>query len=153
MRGLALSFDGAFCNLIVGKMSKPSFSPGFFISLVDIVVLFAGLIGAISLGFQAWWAGFIIGFVVFHFFLFCNVFRIPRASELIWAFVFFVLAGSTILTNTPGWSVTFIASMVLSSFLVWKATKGDAYHGICWRIWNPNLKERWLSQNSITKEE
>ena len=92
------------------KMGTSTFSPGFRLSFFDVVILFAGLIGAIVLGVQIWWAGMIIGFVVLHFFLFCNVFRISRPPELVWAAVFIVLSGFTILTEYPGWIATPIIS-------------------------------------------
>lgn len=130
-------------------MNKSSFSPGFCISLVDVVILIVGFIGSISLGYLAWWAGFIFGFVIIHFFLFCNVFRIPQILELIWACAFFVFASATILTGTPGWIATFISSMILSAFLIWKAVKRADYHGICWRTWNPGLKDWWESKHGV----
>src|SRR5947207_1687337 len=83
-------------------MIPNKFSPGFRISAFDVVVLALGAAGAIFVGMKIWWAGMIIGFVIGHFFLFCNVFRISRRPGLIWAAVFTVLATSTILTCIPG---------------------------------------------------
>lgn len=126
-------------------MEDPNFKPGFQISWLDVIVLVAGLAGSIVAGWQAWWAGVVVGFVVVHFFLFCNVFRIPRAMELVWSAFFFLLAGVTILVNFPGWIATFAASLVLSSLLVWRTTRRDDYHGICWKVLNPRLRDKWES--------
>ena len=108
-----------------------------------MVILITGLIGAIILGLQIWWAGLSIGLVVLHFFLFCNVFRISRFSELIWAGTFIVLAGTTILTEYLGWIATSVLAITLSSFLIWRETKKDNYHGIFWKAWNPTLPDWW----------
>lgn len=56
-----------------------TFKPGFRLSLLDVVVSITGLIGAFVVGSQVWWAGLVIGFVIRHFFLFCNILRIARA--------------------------------------------------------------------------
>lgn len=129
-------------------MAHPTFSPGFRLSLVDILILFVGLIGAVFLGSQILWAGLIIGFVVLHFFLFCNVFRISRPPELIWASVFVAFAGITIFTGFPGWVVTFTAAIILSAFLIWRETKREDYHGIYWEQWNPSLPDWWESRQT-----
>ena len=124
-------------------MNEARFRPGFRLSVFDGVILLAGLIGGLVAGRQAWWAGATVGFVVLHFFLFCNVFRIPRVPELIWAGVFLVLAGSTILFEVPGWGMTFGLSLVCSSALIWKATRRKDYHGVFWERRNPGLREWW----------
>ena len=95
-------------------MPAQRFTPGFRISLFDVLVLIAGMIGAFIVGVQVWWAGMVIGFVVGHFFLFCNVFRIGRKPELIWAAVFTFLAGSTVITAIPGWFLAFTMSFLLA---------------------------------------
>ncbi|CAK0748261.1 hypothetical protein CCP3SC1_1760005 [Gammaproteobacteria bacterium] len=43
------------------------------------------------MGSYVWWAGLLIGLVLGHFFLFCNVFRVTRQTELIWAGAFITL--------------------------------------------------------------
>jgi len=128
-------------------MDTPTFSPGFYFSVTDVVVLVAGILGSLLLGSIVWWYGAIIGFVILHFFLFCNVFRISRSSELIWAAGFIVLAGSTIVTEMPGWIATGIGGIALSSLLVWRETRRSDYHGICWQVWNPDLPEWWESNH------
>ena len=120
-----------------------TFKPGFRISLFDVVMLIAGMIGAVVAGSQVWWAGLVIGFVVGHFFLFCNVFRIARKPELIWAAVFVVLTSSTVLTQMPGWTVTFILSFLVAVVLIYLETKKPHYHGIGWQRINPGLREWW----------
>jgi hypothetical protein len=99
--------------------------------------------GGILLGTNIWWAGFAVAFVVLHFFLFCNVFRISRSAELFWAGAFLLLAGSTLLTGLPGWVAVILGSIALSSYFIWRETKKPSYRGICWKQWNPDLRGWW----------
>lgn len=124
------------------------FAPGFRISLLDTVVLITGMIGAFIASSYAWWAAMVIGFVVGHFFLFCNVFRIARKPELIWAAVFIILTGSTVLTGMPGWTVTFTGSLIVAVVLIYLETRKPSYHGIFWLKFNPGLPEWWEKQRN-----
>ena len=109
-----------------------TFKPGFRLSLFDVMVLIAGMIGAFVLGAQVWWLGVVIGFVVGHFFLFCNVSRIARKPELIWAAVFTGLTASTISFGMPDWIVTFPVSLLVALVLIYIETRRPHYHGIGW---------------------
>ena len=124
-------------------VSPHQFLPGFRFSAMDAVVLFVGAATAWLLGSIIWWAGVAVIFVVGHFFLFCNVFRIARGSEYTWAGTFVVLAACTLITEQPGWPVVFIACLGLSTFLIWRETRKKDYHGIFWQRWNPGLREWW----------
>ena len=128
-------------------MPHKTFSPGFRLSKLDGLILCSGLISMCLLIPRMWQAGLIIGCVVLHFFLFCNVFRITRAPELIWAAAFVLLTSLTILTGHPGWLATLIVSLALSTCLIWRATMRADYHGIYWQQWNPKLLEWWESQH------
>ena len=128
-------------------MTKPVFTPGFQLSVLDVVVLVIAVIGTYVLGRYSWWAGLIILFVVGHFFLFCNVFRIARKSELIWAGTFEVLTACTILWETPGWIITIASSLLLTTFLVVLEMRKPSYHGIFWQRINPGLLDIWNSKN------
>jgi hypothetical protein len=134
-------------------MRQPTFIPGFRISLFDTVFLTLGIAGSLFLATKLWWAGFVVGLVILHFFAFCNVFRITRRSELVWAGAFVLVCGSTITTGFPGWIATGVASVGLSSFLIWRETKYDDYHGIFWQIWNPGLRGRWERDQGIPARE
>ncbi len=67
------------------------FRPGFRLSLLNIAILLVGGIGALGAFTTEAAIWFAIAFVVGHFFLFCNVIRMARPSELIWATVFCLL--------------------------------------------------------------
>jgi hypothetical protein len=121
----------------------PTFAPGVIFSVVDAIVLVVGAWGAWFVGREIWWAGMLIAFVVGHFFLFCNVFRISRGAELIWAGVFVVLAGTNIATGVPGWASTIAGALVMTFILVVREMRKPWYHGIAWQRVNPNLRAWW----------
>ncbi len=132
------------------QAAKPAhtFQPGFRISFGDVAFLIICLGGA---AYAAWatglpWTGFVVAFVVLHFFLFCNVFRIARVPELIWGGIFAALAGSTIVFGKPGWLATSLISLALTVFLLVRETRQPHYHGVGWQRWNPKLPEWWRSR-------
>jgi hypothetical protein len=124
-------------------VSRTQFLPGFRFSAMDAVVLCLGAATAWFLGSIIWWAGVAVIFVVGHFFLFCNVFRIARGSEYTWAGAFVLLAACTLITEQPGWPGVFMVCLGLSTFLIWRETRKKDYHGIFWQRWNPGLQEWW----------
>ena len=126
-------------------MTAPNFNPGFRILPFDVLGLIIGLLGALATLTRIEWAGLVTGFVVLHFFLFCNVFRVSRSAELIWATVFLALATSTIINAVPGWTATFTGSLARSTIVSWIETKRGDYHGILWKKLNPGMPEWWES--------
>jgi hypothetical protein len=119
------------------------FNPGFRMSVFDATVLVVGLIVACALIMVAWWAGFVVGFVLGHFFLFCNVLRTSRALELAWAGVFATLAAATLVLDTPGWPVTFSVSLIATLVVAAIQMRKPSYHGVGWQSINPGLLEWW----------
>ena len=127
-------------------MTPIEFKPGFRISPLDAgIIAVAGIVSTLAWQWF-WWLGFTIAFVFAHFFLFCNVFRIARIPELIWAVVFASLAGATIVTGMPGWIATATVSVALSIVLIALEAKKPSYHGVAWRKINPRLPDWWESQ-------
>ena len=90
--------------------------------------------------------GLIIGFVVGHFFLFCNVFRVARPLEFAWASLFTALAGSTIVVEQPGWPVTLAISLAATLVVIVVQMHKPSYHGIAWQRINPELRAWWEAQ-------
>lgn len=129
-------------------MAETKFQPGFRLSTVDCIVFVVGTIASFWLWPTAWWIGFIVVFVVAHFFLFCNVFRIARTLELIWSGIFVVLTYCTIMFGTPTWAITIAVSLLTTAVLVAIEMQKPSYHGILWQRINPRLREWWASQDS-----
>lgn len=124
------------------KIETP-FSPGFRISVTDILVLIAGTVASAWLASIDLPIGLVIAFVVAHFFLFCNVIRMARRLELTWAAIFAGLAGCTILLQVPDWPMTFAASLLATLVLVVVQLRRPSYHGVLWRRINPDLPRWW----------
>lgn len=124
-------------------MKQTVFAPGFRLSGADGFVLIAGTAAAIALSMYVWWWGFLPAFVFAHFFLFCNVIRMARPLELIWAVVLVVLAGTTIAWDTPGWWVTALASLLVTVVVVIVEMRKPSYHGVGWQRINPGLPAWW----------
>ena len=124
-------------------MNLAAFAPGFRFSVVDGFVLVGGVAGTIVLSIFAWWEGFAIGFVIAHFFLFCNVVRMARRLELLWGGVFVALAGATIAMDTPGWLVTTGVSLSVTVIAVIVQIRNPEYHGVGWKWTNPGLPACW----------
>jgi hypothetical protein len=127
-------------------MPTPAFAPGFRFSNLDGVVLVAGVIGTVFLGAFVWWIGFVIGFTIAHFFLFCNVFRLARPLELVWAAAFVTLCSATIILENPGWYLTIAISSCVTILVVAIEMRKPSYHGVAWRVINPSLQKWWESQ-------
>ena len=136
-------------------MPLSSHTPGFRLSVSDIAVLIVGVIATVYLWQKiAWWAGLMIAFPVGHFFLFCNVFRIPRKPELIWASTFVILTSLTLLTEFPGWALTFVTSLAVSTLLVLRQLFQPGYHGVFWKTFNPGMTG-WTPRSNpeVTREQ
>ncbi|MEE8623734.1 MAG: hypothetical protein V3T19_00160 [Acidiferrobacterales bacterium] len=114
-------------------------------SQLDIAILLVGIVGVVLAGLVAPYAGFVIAFVVGHFFLFCNVFRVSRLPELTWAIIFIGLSTATILVGQPGWLVTALCSLIVTIGVIFREIRKPSYHGVFWRTWNPDLEAWWLS--------
>jgi hypothetical protein len=124
------------------------FRPGFRFSPLDGLVLFIGAGLTWLLGSQMVVAGLLVAFVVGHFFLFCNVFRISRRSELIWAAIFVILAVTAIVAGTPPWPVVFGISLVVTIWLIRREMAQPSYHGVGWRRINPSLESWWRDKHA-----
>lgn len=127
-------------------MPPRTFEPGFRLSRIDVAVLVVGGIGAGVASSTDRMLAMIILFVVGHFFLFCNVLRMSRSLELIWAAVFAALAISTIRTGSPGWAVTYGSTALVTIILAAIELRAASYHGVGWRRLNPKLPDWWAAR-------
>ena len=114
-------------------MNSTDLPPGFRFSLQDAVVLVIG-----ALATWIWWRVHpafapALPIVLGHFFLFCNVFRISRRSELIWAGIFLVNALFWAL-NSQDVSINWIGLLVVQApvtlTLILLEMFWPGYHGI-----------------------
>lgn len=130
-------------RLVFNTNAKYAFAPGFRLSALDVIILVVGVVTAFALVMVVWWGGFVVGFVVAHFFLFCNVVRMARLLELAWAGVFVALAAATVALDAPGWPVTATVSLVATVAVVVVQMRKPSYHGLGWQWINPGLPAWW----------
>lgn len=130
-------------------MNEREFAPGFRISWSDGAVLAAGA-AAVALAPRE--LALVAGVAVGHFFLFCNVFRIRRGPELLWAGVFVALAGATLAWGRPGWAITVGSALALAAGLIAREMRYAGYHGVGWRRVNPGLPEWWRARQGGRRE-
>ena len=123
-------------------MGKPAFNPGFRLSLRDVIVLLIGIIAAGGLAFVAPPVSLVVGATVLHFFLFCNVFRIRRGPELIWAAAFLGLSLAAMHWGLA-WPIALLAGFGVAAVLIVNEFRHPSYHGVGWRRLNPSLPEWW----------
>jgi len=121
------------------------FRPGFRLSLLDVLILLVGASAAAVAADSFMWLAFVISMAVGHFFLFCNVFRIARNLEFIWAAIFVLLAWGTIRFGQPGWLLTTLLTLATTITVIAIEMRKPSYHGIGWSRINPNLREWWES--------
>ena len=119
------------------------FQPGFRLSEMDVGIVMLGICSSVLLARLDERLGVASLFVLAHFFLFCNVLRMSRPLELIWAVLFVLLAGSTFYFGLPPWHYTLIAMLVVTLILAFVQILQPSYHGVVWRKFNPNLKQWW----------
>ena len=117
---------------------------GFRLSVSDVafIIIGSGLTYYLwpRIGKQA----LIIPFVIAHFFLFCNIFRVRRKPELIWAGVFLVNAGSWHLSGDLNLYWVFGAQLLLTAIIILNEFRCPRYHGVFATKINPHL-DQYLS--------
>jgi hypothetical protein len=127
------------------------FKPGFRLSKIDILVIIVGVVVAAASFSYSSVITFLVLFVVGHFFLFCNIIRMSRSSELIWSGIFLALSSASLLKGIPSWSVTVFSSTLLTVIIVVIETRKSSYHGVAWQKINPGLPD-WFSAN-VSKDD
>lgn len=114
---------------------------GFRLSLVDSIVLAVTIIASLLLWKFTNGLSCMGLLVVLHFFLFCNVFRVPRIPELIWGLAYLILSAALLYFEqfTPLWNAITILPVTLL-VLLW-SLRLPTYHGIFAKQWNPKLDD------------
>lgn len=123
--------------------STADFVPGFRLSRVDIAVLVIGAAVAAVFWRNDPLLSCIVTWVVGHFFLFCNVVRMNRRFELIWAGFFAAVMAVSLATGVVASWLAFVMSAGVTVVLVLLEMRRVDYHGVFWRELNPGLPEWW----------
>lgn len=141
-------WEGAIVCIIsfhIQRNSKmaPTFAPGARLSALDVSVIVVTAVVAVYLSSITWWWGAGLAFVVGHFFLFCNIVRMARPLQLVWATAFTALAAMTILSGSPSPAATAGLSLLVTLVVVVIELRKPSYHGLGWQTINPNLPNWW----------
>ena len=126
--------------------STVKFQPGFRLSELDVGFLILGVCTAVLLARLDERLGIAVLFVLAHFFLFCNVLRMSRPLELVWAGLFVLLAVSTFYFDLPSWNYTIAVMLVVTLMLALVQLLQPSYHGVFWRKINPKLEHWWAAR-------
>ena len=122
---------------------KNEFKPGFRLFYTDILFLILAATTVIYLSNKHTQLSIIIVFVVGHFFLYCNIIRMSRKPELIWAFLFLALNLANLYFSKPSFIMVLSLSFISTLILVVLEMRKDDYHGIGWSKINPELRKWW----------
>jgi hypothetical protein len=85
-----------------------------------------------------WWMLLI---VAGHFFLFCNVFRVRRRFEIIWAVFLLFNCAAWIFLGHLDWPHVLVTQVPFTIAAVIAEMRSDRYHGIFARTANPRLQD------------
>lgn len=123
-------------------MAERTFAPGCRFSRLDAATLLVGAGVAAGFALLDIRIGVAIAFVVAHFFLFCNIVRMARPLELIWAAAFATLAVLATL-EWIHWAAAIAISSGVTIVLTGIQMRRPSYHGVGWRTINPDLYDWW----------
>ena len=87
----------------------------------------------------------LILFVVLHFFLFCNLFRVKRTPELVWTGILLLNTALLVFVFGRQWGVVMVIQLPVTAFLLWQETRRPYYHGIGCRRWNSDYIDAYMS--------
>lgn len=125
------------------KPSERRFQPGCRLSREDVLVMLVAIFMALGIAFSTVALSAYIVFVVAHFFLFRNVFRISRPSEVIWAGAFSVLVYCSVLGNWFAWLTVLLLMLPITVTVIGWELRKPSYHGLGWQRFNPDLENWW----------
>ena len=112
---------------------------GFRLSPLDAVVLAITAVISPALHIAkipCWW---LLPFVVGHFFLFCNVFRVRRSFELIWGVVLVCNYGAWMRGLNFHWLPVMLCQLPATLLVLLFEIRSEDYHGLLAQRVNPSL--------------
>ena len=108
---------------------------GIQFSRQDALVILVGILATWALWIVVPWFAAALPIVLGHFFLFCNVFLVPRRLEVIWGLIFLVHCGlRAFLTGRLDWVGVLVVQTPVTVFLVWLTVRAPGYAGVFSRM-------------------
>ncbi len=114
---------------------------GFRLSMIDVVVLVASAAFTIGLWQPTATYSYIGLLVVLHFFLFCNVFRIPRRPELIWGACFLLVCCVCLIADVYSPLIVTLSILPFTLATIGWCFRQPSYHGVLAKLINPRLDD------------
>ena len=118
------------------RMKNRQCTTGFRLSRLDGLVLCVTAVGTPWLFEHIGLIGLLPAFVALHFFLFCNVFRIRRRPELVWAACFVLLAVCLTAFERMNAIDLMALQLPVTFLLIGLELRQPSYHGIFAQRWN-----------------
>ena len=104
-----------------------------------VLLLTAGLSWwLMNQNFPLWW---IVPAALGHFFLFCNVFRVWRRLELLWAGAFVINVAGHLVLGTLDWLSPMLFQLPVTVLVITLQIRSPWYHGILAKQFNPRIKQ------------
>jgi hypothetical protein len=127
-------------SLIQTSLTAPR-TWGFRFSVADAAALAA--FGALAAGLHRLDSGlaWVVAVAAVHFFLFCNVFRVARRRELIWAALFIMNVGLWLWLGRLDWFNVLACQLPVSVVVIAWEIRTTRYHGIFADRLNPTLTD------------
>ena len=105
-------------------------SRGMRFSILDGVVLVLGSAATWLLWRLIGHFALLLPVTLVHFLLFCNVFRIRRGSELLWAGTFVLNFGSWVFSGSFSWWPVLAIQTAITGAILFVEIRHPRYHGV-----------------------
>lgn len=126
------------------------FKPGFRFSVLDAIILVVASCLAFFVNTYDYHYSILVIFVVFHFFLFCNIIRMSRIPELIWSALFLCIFYLHLELSVISFIGALAFCVLVTFVLTFLELRKPGYHGVFWNKINPELPG-WFSKNQNEK--
>lgn len=122
---------------------------GMRFSFTDGVAIATCVIATIALWATLNEFALLLPYVLGHFFLFCNVFRIRRKPELIWACTFVLNMTICLAVIQTEFTVPLFNQLPVTFVLILRSIRQPSYHGVFARQWNRRHLDAYLRGEQI----
>lgn len=139
-----MSLDGPEAAL--SKSGRPR-TWGLRLSKLDCFVIVFSVVATVALWRFTNGYSLIGMLVVAHFFLFCNVFRIPRTPELVWAGAFLSVCLTLLVCDELHPLILAVAILPVTVLVLAYSIRLPTYHGVFANHLNPRLEDYLTGRN------